>query len=155
MDWFLTVILISQKIISRVTQRPAACNRTSRPPRLRLPRRTGSVKDNFRAKINLDVRIRKQRFDCWRQVLAAVMSLVLSIAPVATGLLGSPVAAKARPVSEPGGDPRDASDSGSGGCELNSARGQVRHVIFIQFDNFTFPGITPTSPPISSKCPIF
>jgi hypothetical protein len=104
------------------------------------------VKDNFRAKINLDVRIRKQRFDCWRQVLAAVMSLVLSIAPVATGLLGSPVAVKARPVSEPGGDPRDAGDSRSGGCELNSARGQVRHVIFLQFDNVHFTRDNPNVP---------
>src|ERR1700720_3254138 len=70
----------------------------------------------------------------------------MSITPVPAESLGAPVAAKARPVSEPGGDPRDASDSRSGRCGLNSARGQVRHVIFIQFDNVHFERDNPNVP---------
>jgi hypothetical protein len=97
------------------------------------------VKEHFRAALNSSVPTRKQVFilSCLRQGLAMAMAFVLSFGPLSSGLLAAPVAAKARTESEL---------DQSGGCELNSARGQIKHVIFIQFDNLHFTRDNPNVP---------
>jgi len=97
------------------------------------------VKEKCGVASNLFVPIRKQLFGRLRQGLAAALSLALTVAPVASGFLTAPVAAKARAISE-------SSDDNTGGCQLNSARGQIKHVISIQFDNVHFTRDNPNVP---------
>jgi hypothetical protein len=96
------------------------------------------VSEHFRAAVSLPVPTRKQLFSGLRQAAAAAMSLVLSFAPVASGVLAAPVAAKAHPAAKSAADHRDGNDDERDDCELHSARGQIKHVISIQFDNVHF-----------------
>ncbi len=73
-----------------------------------------------------------------RFVIALVLALALSFAPVAPSLYAAPTPAKARPQVP------DAEDSG--GCRLNSARSEIQHVIYIQFDNVHFRRDNPNVP---------
>jgi hypothetical protein len=79
-----------------------------------------------------------------RRGLAIVMAFALSFAPLASSLTAAPM--KTRTNSDPDSDSRDGNDRDSGGCALNSARGQVQHVIFIQFDNVHFTRDNPNVP---------
>jgi len=83
----------------------------------------------------------RQLFVHLRRVLALVVVFVLSLAPVAPGLYAAPAPAKARPNFD-----RDGDDHDSDGCNLNSARGDIRHVIYIQFDNVHFRRDNPNVP---------
>ena len=48
--------------------------------------------------------------------------------------------------------PRPTRALADSGCQLNSAKGNIKHVIYIVFDNVHFDATTPTSHPISSRC---
>ena len=69
----------------------------------------------------------------------AGVALALSFAPAVPSLSAAPVPAKSlpQPVAAPG-DP--------GGCALNSARGEIQHVIYLQFDNVHFRRDNPNVP---------
>ncbi|MGH9747062.1 MAG: hypothetical protein ACRD59_13250 [Candidatus Acidiferrales bacterium] len=75
-----------------------------------------------------------------RQTLAVVVAFTFIFTPIAG--IGFPAAAAAMPMpaAGPGGG------SASGGCELNSARGQIQHVVYIQFDNVHFTRDNPNVP---------
>jgi hypothetical protein len=66
-----------------------------------------------------------------RKAIAAGVSFAFALAPVASGLLPSTAEAKAR-LAAP------APPSPAGGCQLNSPRGKVQHVVTIIFDNTHF-----------------
>lgn len=74
-----------------------------------------------------------------RTAIALGLTLALVFAPVAPSLNAAPAPAGALPQSASG-----ASDPG--GCTLNSARGQIQHVIYIQFDNVHFTRDNPNVP---------
>jgi len=67
----------------------------------------------------------------WRRVLALAVAVLFSIYPVAPASLEGPGPAKAE-------SPSAAESSPQGGCALNSPRGKISHVIYIQFDNTHF-----------------
>jgi hypothetical protein len=72
--------------------------------------------------------------------LAVVVAFTFIFAPI--GGAAFPIATEARTISGPG-----ASSSGSStDCDLNSARGQIQHVIYIQFDNVHFRRDNPNVP---------
>ena len=70
-----------------------------------------------------------------------IVVFVVSLAPVAPGLQAAPAPAKARANFD-----RDGDDPNPGGCNLNSARGDIQHVIYIQFDNVHFTRDNPNVP---------
>jgi hypothetical protein len=74
-----------------------------------------------------------------RQTLAAVVAITFIFAPI--GGAAFPIATEARPM--PGAE---ASSAASNGCALNSARGQIQHVIYLQFDNVHFTRDNPNVP---------
>ncbi|HEV7966288.1 MAG TPA: hypothetical protein VGP19_01890 [Candidatus Acidoferrales bacterium] len=76
-----------------------------------------------------------------RRTAALVVTFALSLAPGAPALYASPAPAKARAVSA-GDDTQTPSD----GCNLKSARGDIQHVIYIQFDNVHFTRDNPNVP---------
>jgi hypothetical protein len=94
------------------------------------------MKQRFRPAQDLTVPARKQLCCCLQQALAIAMIFVLPVAPAAPSLMAAPGAANTHPDSE----------SESGGCELNSAHGQIKHVIFIQFNNVHFTRDNPNVP---------
>ncbi len=71
-----------------------------------------------------------------RAVLAAAVGLVAAVAPVAAS------------TSAPGpvSPPADPSAPSATGCQLNSAKGQIKHVIYLQFDNTHFTRDNPNVP---------
>jgi hypothetical protein len=74
-------------------------------------------------------------------MLAIVVALAFVFGPIASGPLG--MRAQAAPTmnsSAAGGS--GSSDS----CELNSAQGEIQHVIYIQFDNVHFTRDNPNVP---------
>jgi len=71
--------------------------------------------------------------------LALGLTLALSFASVVPSLNAAPAPAKPRAQSTP-----DSEDSG--GCKLDSARGDIQHVIYIQFDNVHFRRDNPNVP---------
>lgn len=74
-----------------------------------------------------------------RQTLAFAVAFTFAFAPVVSGPLAVPAEAKAkRPASAP--------TSGTGSCALNSVRGNIQHVIYIQFDNLHFTRDNPNVP---------
>ncbi len=76
-----------------------------------------------------------------RQVLAIVVALAFAFGPVASGPLGVTAQAAPRMNPSPAGGTRS-----SNSCELNSARGEIQHVIYIQFDNVHFTRDNPNVP---------
>jgi hypothetical protein len=74
-----------------------------------------------------------------RQTLAAVVAITFIFAPI--GGAAFPIATEARPM--PGAE---ASSAASNGCALNSARGEIQHVIYLQFDNVHFTRDNPNVP---------
>lgn len=103
------------------------------------------MKRLLRVASNLLFPARKQLFSFLRQGLAAALSLALAIAPVVSGVLAAPAAAEARPFPDSSGHDGDGQGD-NGGCQLNSARGQIKHVISIQFDNVHFTRDNPNVP---------
>jgi len=72
-----------------------------------------------------------------RRTLALFVALAFTIVPGAPMFFAAPVAAApAPPAPSPAGD----------GCMLNSARGEIQHVIHIQFDNVHFRRDNPNVP---------
>src|SRR5215472_13605773 len=67
----------------------------------------------------------------WRQpfTLAIISTMFLAIA---VGFVGAPVAS--------------AHTASTGGCQLNSANGNIQHVIYVQFDNVHFTRDNPNVP---------
>lgn len=73
-------------------------------------------------------------------ILALVVSLVFTFAPVTSGPLTVPAEARTpRPIPL-------APPAGNSTCQLNSARGQIQHVVYIQFDNVHFTRDNPNVP---------
>jgi hypothetical protein len=70
-----------------------------------------------------------------RRVLAAVTAALLFIYPVAPPLGAAAVPAAAVPPPPP-----------ASGCQLNSVRGAIKHVIYVQFDNLHFTRDNPNIP---------
>jgi hypothetical protein len=75
-----------------------------------------------------------------RQTLAVVVAFTFILAPL--GGAAFPIATEARPLPTPGaGNP-----ASNNGCDLNSAGGQIQHVVYIQFDNVHFTRDNPNVP---------
>jgi hypothetical protein len=77
----------------------------------------------------------------FRRAIAMVVAIVLTMAPVAPSLYASPWPAKA-----PAGSGGQSAGGSSDGCILKSARGDIKHVIYIQFDNVHFRRDNPNVP---------
>ena len=75
-----------------------------------------------------------------RQVLALFVAIVFSLTPLVPGLAPAPAEARTKPA------PSATGTTTNNGCNLNSARGQIQHVIFIQFDNVHFTRDNPNVP---------
>src|SRR5712692_7047747 len=75
-----------------------------------------------------------------RKVVAVGVSVAFAVSPAALGFFPVQAEAKARPD-----DQRGQEDSSSQ-CTLRSARGDVKHVIYIQFDNVHFTRDNPNVP---------
>ena len=75
----------------------------------------------------------------WQRSLVLAVAVLFLLYPVAQASFAAPMPAKALPQPAPApGNP--------GGCALNSARGQIQHVIYIQFDNVHFTRDNPNVP---------
>jgi len=74
-----------------------------------------------------------------RRGMARTANLVLILIPAMTAALIVP-AASAAPV------PQDNPNDPAGSCRLQSARGEIQHVIYIQFDNVHFTRDNPNVP---------
>ena len=99
-------------------------NRTELSSAFLLPLRSKSV--HFSARL--------------RQILAVVVAFTFILSPI--GGAAFPIATEARPI--PASGARDS--SANNGCQLNSAGGQIQHVIYIQFDNVHFTRDNPNVP---------
>jgi hypothetical protein len=75
-----------------------------------------------------------------RHRIAVVVAFAFVLAPVVSTPLAVPAEARAMGVSV------GAASNSSSGCSLNSARGQIQHVIYIQFDNTHFTRDNPNVP---------
>jgi hypothetical protein len=75
----------------------------------------------------------------WRRVLAVAVAILFLFYPTAPAALAIPEPAKAA-------SPSPAVSSSNSGCTLNSPRGNVSHVIYIQFDNVHFTRDNPDVP---------
>ncbi len=75
----------------------------------------------------------------WRRVLASATAVLFLLYPVAPASLAQPIPAK-------GASHSAASPRSQGGCTLNSPRGNIQHVIYIQFDNTHFMRDNPNVP---------
>jgi len=64
--------------------------------------------------------------------MALAVAFIYLTGPLAPTLLIEPVTMEASPL------PGTGSSTSTGGCQLNSARGQIQHVIYIVFDNTHF-----------------
>jgi hypothetical protein len=72
--------------------------------------------------------------------LAVVVAFTFIFAPI--GGAAFPIVTEATTMAGSGSE----SSSSTAGCELNSARGQIQHVIYIQFDNVHFTRDNPNVP---------
>jgi hypothetical protein len=97
------------------------------------------VKNTPFAAIQLFSRKPDQPSTALRRAITLIVMLALSFAPVVPSLNAAPVPAKAHSQPGPGADD-------PGGCALNSARGEIRHMIYIQFDNVHFRRDNPNVP---------
>jgi arylsulfatase A-like enzyme len=75
-----------------------------------------------------------------RQVLAVAVAFIFAFSPAAQLFTPAPVQAKGMPAPAP------SPINSSGDCELQSAHGEIRHVIYIQFDNVHFTRDNPNVP---------
>jgi hypothetical protein len=75
-----------------------------------------------------------------RQVLAVVVAITFALSPAAQLLLPAPVQAAGMPAPPP------SPSNSAGDCALNSAQGDIQHVIYIQFDNVHFTRDNPNVP---------
>ncbi len=75
-----------------------------------------------------------------RQILAVAVAITFALSPAAQLLTPAPVQAKGMPAPAP------SPHNSSGDCALNSAHGEIRHVIYIQFDNVHFTRDNPNVP---------
>lgn len=75
-----------------------------------------------------------------RKVIAIVVSVAFACTSVVSGLFPAAAEAKARPAA-----PQGQTGAGSQ-CNLNSAQGDIKHVIYIQFDNVHFTRDNPNVP---------
>lgn len=75
----------------------------------------------------------------WRRALALAVAIPFLLYPVAPAALAEPGPARAA-------SPSAAASSSHGGCALNSPRGNLSHVIYIQFDNVHFTRDNPDVP---------
>ena len=76
----------------------------------------------------------------WRRALALVIAVLFLFYPVAPASFADPASAKAATYSAA------AAPSPQGGCNLNSPRGNIQHVVYIQFDNVHFTRDNPNVP---------
>jgi hypothetical protein len=74
-----------------------------------------------------------------RQILAVAVAITFAFSP-AGQLFAPAIQAKGMP------SPAPSSNSSAGDCGLNSARGEIKHVIYIQFDNVHFTRDNPNVP---------
>jgi hypothetical protein len=72
--------------------------------------------------------------------MALAVAFIFLTGALAPALLFAPVAMEASPL------PGTGSSTSTGGCQLNSARGQIQHVIYIVFDNTHFIRDNPAVP---------
>ena len=87
--------------------------------------------------------LRKQRVHVTgrlRQVLAVVVAITFAFSPAAQLFMPAPVQAAGAPA------PALSPNNSSGDCALNSAHGEIQHVIYIQFDNVHFTRDNPNVP---------
>jgi hypothetical protein len=75
-----------------------------------------------------------------RKAVAVGVSIAFVVSPAALGFFPSSAEAKARPAA-----PQPAASPGNE-CTLHSARGAIKHVIYIQFDNVHFTRDNPSVP---------
>lgn len=75
-----------------------------------------------------------------RQALAIAVAFTFAFSPAAQLLLPAPVQAKGRPAPTP------SPNNSNGNCNLNSAHGEIQHVIYLQFDNVHFTRDNPNVP---------
>src|SRR5882762_4264156 len=75
-----------------------------------------------------------------RKAVALGVSIAFAVSPAALGLFPEQAEAKAPPAAP------QAQASSSSQCTLQSARGDIKHVIFIQFDNVHFTRDNPNVP---------
>jgi hypothetical protein len=75
-----------------------------------------------------------------RKTVAVGVSVAFALVPMASGLLPATAEARPRPAA-----PQPQASS-AGGCTLRSARGEIKHVIYIQFDNVHFTRDNPNVP---------
>jgi hypothetical protein len=75
-----------------------------------------------------------------RQTLAVVVAFTFIFSSIGGAVF--PFSTEARPLPAAGPE----SSSANSGCTLNSARGQIQHVIYIQFDNVHFTRDNPNVP---------
>jgi hypothetical protein len=75
-----------------------------------------------------------------RRALAVAVSLAFALAPVFPVLLPATAVAQPKPL------PPQSTSSSGGDCDLKSARGEIKHVVYIQFDNVHFTRDNPTVP---------
>jgi hypothetical protein len=75
----------------------------------------------------------------WRRLLALTVAVLFALYPIAPASLAGPIPEKAEGSSA-------APSSSVGKCTLNSPRGKIQHVIYIQFDNVHFTRDNPSVP---------
>lgn len=75
-----------------------------------------------------------------RQILAVTVAITFAFSPAALLFTPAPVQAKGMPAPAP------SPNNSSGDCELQSAHGEIQHVIYIQFDNVHFTRDNPNVP---------
>src|ERR1700758_4066258 len=94
---------------------------------LTSPIRRFPVKESVLTTLKFVSRNSQRLIDNVRQAIAILVVLVLSVAPVAPALYAAPAPAKA--PAHPSEDSEHDSDRNPDGCKLQSARGDIQHVI--------------------------
>lgn len=75
-----------------------------------------------------------------RPTLATIVALAFAVGSFIPMLLPATAQAQPRPL------PQESSTASVNGCNLNSARGEIKHVIYLQFDNVHFTRDNPNVP---------
>jgi hypothetical protein len=77
----------------------------------------------------------------FRQAIALLVTIAFVFSPIVSGPLAVPVEASSIP-----GPMGGAGGANNSGCNLKSAKGEIQHVIYIQFDNVHFTRDNPNVP---------